>query len=1210
MQKLLIVIVHYYNIFDTKKCISTIPKNLWKNILVVNNSKEKININNIRIINAKENLGFGGGINLGIKYGIKNKHTHFILCNNNILFKKHFFNKLLKIKTINFASPIILDECKNIWFNGGKIDKWRMSTSHEANSNDFLTGCCLIISRKLIKKIGFFDTSYFMYYEDVDYSLRVIKKGFIPEVKKKLEIIHVCKKNNSQNKLMEFYLAKNRLKILKKYGNIKQKIYEFLRIPKSLLEFLRNKNFYGLKGFLSEILKIFFLILFFLLFNNKTNAGEFIRFNENPILIPENNYEVNGVFSSSVVYFNNKFLMYYTSQNDSEMSISLAESSDLIHWEKNINNPIITANKNNLVICEKNVHNPKVIFDEADNKLKIWYVANCEPAQTGMPRYWIKYAESTDGISWNILDSPVLSPSVSWEAEGISGQTIWKENGEYNMIYAARNSSGKWQFGKANSTNGITWSKYLQNPILTADESYEGYNIGSPDLIIDNQYNLYYYGASLWPPQNINFATSIDSLNWEKAQNNPILELESNETGIGMPNVLKINGNTYLFFSSLVNNKWQINLASKQEITLPTTTPTPTQSLLPSQIPTPTTILPTQIPASSESKIIFIPGLFGCWNKEAILHNKSSNYKDWKINPIIKEYNAIISNFKNIGLEENKDFYIFCYDWRKKIEDSAKDLSDFVSENSFSKIKIVAHSLGGLVARSFYKDYDFGRSEKIITIGTPHMGTSKVYKLVEAGEVDQENNFQWLGEKMILVLNKDLFSSEKEVVNKIFPVAQNLLPVYSYLLKSNNTFTEQSDLVISNNYLNQLNSINLPSNNKFISYIGEKTSTDFGFKIIEPTSLDKLMGIYPDGRPIETIRQFGDYIVIKQSANYFDNKRTFPYDHGEIIYKKDSIKNIFSDLDLNFNETNLIDGEGTKINGSLLFLIRSPIDLEVTYKNNKYVSNDGILFIENAQDGEYSLKTISNDFGDYEIIYGKIFEDVSEWESIKGSVYQNPPQNQSDYYFINYLASSTSSSIVLTPSTTSIITLTVTPTQIPTTTINSCDKKILTSPKIEKIITANSSATIFWSILDNNFDYYTVSYGKSPGIMEYGIAKIEDKNLRFTTISKLQNNTTYYFRIKVGDKCNTSEFSNEVSAVINNYENTYLSKNDPDIFNNLIISVKPEEKVLGENIVNIKTQKNKEKFSNKKYYIVIFLVLVFAFIYLKLRKRKRKENFV
>ncbi len=91
-------------------------------------------------------------------------------------------------------------------------------------------------------------------------------------------------------------------------------------------------------------------------------------------------------------------------------------------------------------------------------------------------------------------------------------------------------------------------------------------------------------------------------------------------------------------------------------------------------------------------------------------------------------YYDTIPFFLEKGYMLNKDFFIFPYDWRKDLTDNIFLLDEKINNATTSagttKAQIVAHSMGGLIARDFIRDPE--RAEKvdaIIELGTPHAGT-------------------------------------------------------------------------------------------------------------------------------------------------------------------------------------------------------------------------------------------------------------------------------------------------------------------------------------------------------------------------------------------------------------------------------------------------------------------------------------------------------
>lgn len=91
----------------------------------------------------------------------------------------------------------------------------------------------------------------------------------------------------------------------------------------------------------------------------------------------------------------------------------------------------------------------------------------------------------------------------------------------------------------------------------------------------------------------------------------------------------------------------------------------------------------------------------------------------------------------NTQLGEN--LFCFVYDWRKSITYNAGKLSDFIdfvlSSTGSSRVNLIAHSMGGLVAKQCIKEYSWGRIKKLIFTGTPHLGSPKIYSTLLSGNL-------------------------------------------------------------------------------------------------------------------------------------------------------------------------------------------------------------------------------------------------------------------------------------------------------------------------------------------------------------------------------------------------------------------------------------------------------------------------------------------
>ena len=265
MVKVKIITVHFGQLKPTFSLLNNLNKlsNL-NNLILVNNSSAKIGhqikikFPKIHLINNPKNLGYGAALNIGIKLALEHSPYFILILNNDLVVKENFLKELLNYsqkENVDLVSPKILDEEGKVWFNGGEIDKKRFTAGHTPYKLDFLSGCCLLIKSEVFKKIGFFDEQYFMYYEDVDFCFRAKKAGFKLGIAEKAIVYHQKKKTKKGIKLMNYYLARNHLLFVKKYAPLFVKLRELIRLPKTLWEHYRKKEFSALAGIKDALLK-------------------------------------------------------------------------------------------------------------------------------------------------------------------------------------------------------------------------------------------------------------------------------------------------------------------------------------------------------------------------------------------------------------------------------------------------------------------------------------------------------------------------------------------------------------------------------------------------------------------------------------------------------------------------------------------------------------------------------------------------------------------------------------------------------------------------------------------------------------------------------------------------------------------------------------------------------------------------------------------
>jgi len=230
----------------------------------------------------KNNRGYAYGVNQGIKKGLEEDGELFVVFNADIsisgLTKKVIIEGLKKYNIFGFT----VNQCSKTYYSG-EIDRWRLSggmieqkPKKRYQSADFVSGSLMFIKRAVVERIGFWDESYFFYYDETDYCLRAKKAGFKIGIDSQSCYQHFELSENNPRK--GYFLAKNRWRFFWRNSNNIQKIYEIVRLPKTAIEylpllknvFLQSRfmtNFFSLN--LSSILnKFFHFFLFIFLVKN------------------------------------------------------------------------------------------------------------------------------------------------------------------------------------------------------------------------------------------------------------------------------------------------------------------------------------------------------------------------------------------------------------------------------------------------------------------------------------------------------------------------------------------------------------------------------------------------------------------------------------------------------------------------------------------------------------------------------------------------------------------------------------------------------------------------------------------------------------------------------------------------------------------------------------------------------------------------------
>lgn len=216
--------------------------------------------------------------------------------------------------------------------------------------------------------------------------------------------------------------------------------------------------------------------------------------------------ETISVLIDSAAPANERYKMWYAGQyfNSYRYDIGYAYSPDGINWTKH-NAPVLSVG-NTSEWDNGFIEGPSVIKD--GNTYKMWYCGyDAIPDASGTDgKANVGYATSPDGINWTkYAGNPILVTGINtWDSIYVQDPHVIKENGEYHMWYGG-GSNGTYydqQVGYATSLDGITWTKFPLNPVLTRGNNGDWDQILSsfPSVINDGgTYKMWYTGRDVDP---------------------------------------------------------------------------------------------------------------------------------------------------------------------------------------------------------------------------------------------------------------------------------------------------------------------------------------------------------------------------------------------------------------------------------------------------------------------------------------------------------------------------------------------------------------------------------------------------------------------------------------------------------------------------------------------------------------------------------------
>ncbi len=142
-----------------------------------------------------EDLGFAGGVNVGLRIALEQGATYVLLVSNDTVLEPDLLERLVEAAeaepAVGILSPLIYYPGRErVWYAGAYRRRFWPGISwlgyglrdrpryHVRRQVDYVTGCVLLLRAAMLRQVGLLDTTFFMYYEDLDLCERARRAGW------------------------------------------------------------------------------------------------------------------------------------------------------------------------------------------------------------------------------------------------------------------------------------------------------------------------------------------------------------------------------------------------------------------------------------------------------------------------------------------------------------------------------------------------------------------------------------------------------------------------------------------------------------------------------------------------------------------------------------------------------------------------------------------------------------------------------------------------------------------------------------------------------------------------------------------------------------------------------------------------------------------------------------------------------------------------
>lgn len=239
-----IVVLNWNNGPDTLACLGSLAAlgDPACDVFVVDNGSTddsaaciRTGFPNIPVLETGANLGYAGGNNAGIHHALAQGADFVCILNNDVIVEPDFLAPLLAAlesrPDVGVVTPLVAERSNDsghVWALGSSVDQRTAAVSRNHAGEpvaswqgrppfevDVASGAAMLVKREAFECVGLMDEDFFLYFEEVDWSLAVRRARYhILAVPTSMVWHKVSATLGMTSPVVDYYMLRNHLRLI------------------------------------------------------------------------------------------------------------------------------------------------------------------------------------------------------------------------------------------------------------------------------------------------------------------------------------------------------------------------------------------------------------------------------------------------------------------------------------------------------------------------------------------------------------------------------------------------------------------------------------------------------------------------------------------------------------------------------------------------------------------------------------------------------------------------------------------------------------------------------------------------------------------------------------------------------------------------------------------------------------------------------------